>query len=92
MVQIDTTEKAGWEDGIHSDNTASPLAGVVIDSFSDPSHYDGVTYKEYAGDSAYYIPSMSTAGSTDVTIDGCDRRQFLISITWALTRHGQVAC
>jgi len=79
QVQIDTTARAQWEDGINSDNYVSPVAGIVIDPFSDPSHYTGV-YQEYPGLSQYYLPGMSTSGSTDVVINECDIRQFCVGI------------
>ena len=79
-LQIDTTDFANWTDGISTDNRSSPYAGIVIDPFSDPADYDGVTYKMYAGLESYYLPGMSRSGSTSVQIHGCSVGNFVVGV------------
>jgi hypothetical protein len=78
MLQIDTMAYSTITDGICRTNPVSPNAGIVIDPFSDPSHYDGVINQMYPNMSQYYIPGMSTSGSTNIQVVNCLIRNWVV--------------
>lgn len=80
MVQIDTMPYAAMTDGVCRNNQVSPYAGIVIDPFSDPSHYDGVTLQMYPRLTQYYASGMGTAGSTDIQIIDCQIQKFVVGM------------
>ena len=80
-LQIDTLPPALWQDSIHSFNRSSPYAAIVIDPFSDPQYYDSAAGTQmYRGLSSFYLPGMSPAGSTAITITGCGIYEFVVGV------------
>jgi hypothetical protein len=63
------------------DDTYSPHAFIVIDPFSNASTPIG---KQYPGFESYYI-NTPAGGSTDVLIDGCWARSFVVG--YCITPH-----
>lgn len=76
-AQIDSMSADQWKDGIHSFNRSSPYAGICIDPFSDPKYFTGAD-SMYPGMAQYYIPGMSTSGSTVARISGVYVQNFVV--------------
>lgn len=79
-LRVDTLRFNQWSDGVCSDNASSPYAGIVIDPFSDPAYYDGITYQKYKGMDSFYLPGMQRSGSTFVQVEGCYIQNFVIGM------------
>jgi hypothetical protein len=90
-IQVDTTQFAGWADGICSTNQTSPYSGICIDPFSDPKDFTGQD-SMYAGLSAYYLPGMSQSGSTGIELSGLSITNFIcgVMISPAFQENGEL--
>lgn len=78
-LQVDTLRFNDWLDGKCASNRSSPYAAVCIDPFSAIGYFDS-THTIYPRLATYYFPQMGRAGSTDVTIEGCNISCFVVGI------------
>jgi hypothetical protein len=70
---------ANWENG-NRDQQTSPHAGWVIDGFGPPSFGSGSKYPDFV---AKYSDATS-AGSTDIKIENCGARYWVVGSCFPL--------
>lgn len=69
-----------WWDSLSSISRTAPLAGIVIDPFSDPAYISNDTTKMYPNFHWGYISGMSQSGTTAAKISNCSFFGFPVGV------------
>lgn len=80
QIQIDTLSYSAWSDGICTDGTTNPYTAIAIDPFSDSLVYSEMNFPMYPTLRQYYLAGMSRSGSTDIHIEDCAIRNFVVGV------------
>lgn len=81
IISQDTLSDVQWQVGDCTFGRTNPEAAIVVDPFDDPAwHKDSALYPFYPTLRSHYLPGMNNAGSTAMTISGCEITNFVVGI------------